>query len=145
MKNLILALTVLLTTTITSQISKFNYIQWYAINMENPKGVYEIEGISGKAYHTYKPDSVIKNTDYYGHECIIFAFDEKKGDKFYNNDVNFFPIVHKEYTDTSIIYDCFNAEIEMKITYNEKENSYHMAYYFDHEGELSYGEALYTK
>jgi len=143
MKNLILALAVLLTSTITSQISKFDHIEWYAINMKNPKGSYEIEDISGKAYHTYKPDSVIKNSDYYGHECIIFAFDDRKGDKFYDNAVNFFPITHKEYTDTSIIYDCYNAEIEMKITYNEKENTYHMAYYFDHEGELTYAEALY--
>ena len=139
MKNLILALAVLLTSTITSQISKFDHIEWYAINTEKSYGRQEIEKASGKAYHTYKPDSVINNPVFYGHECIIFVFDDRK------DDVDFWPIVHKEYTDSSIIYRCSNSVLDLKIVYNEKENSYNMAFYFDHYGELVYAEALYAK
>ncbi len=122
MKNLILAVTLLLTSAITSQISNFNYVMWSIIDNENPKrSTFEKSG--GKAYHTYKPDSVINNPNFYGEECIIFVYDDRK------DDVDFFPITHKEYTDTTIIYDCYNANVELKIIYNEKENNYMMSWY----------------
>ena len=137
MKNLILALLALLTTTITSQVSNFNYIAWDIVKDDDPEHSKTIQQLSGKVYHTYKPDSVIKDSAFYGEECIIFVYDNRK------DNVDFFPITHKEYTDTSIIYDCFNAETEIKITYIEKENSYNMTFYFDYYGELAYAEALY--
>ncbi len=136
MKNLILAVTLLLTTTtITSQVSNFNYILWDIVTDDNPENRISYQDISGKAYHTYKPDSVIKDSDFYGEECIIFVYDDRK------DDVDFFPITHKEYTDTSIIYDCYNANVELKIIYNEKENNYMMSWYSTRL--LGYAEALY--
>jgi len=140
MKNLILALTVLLTSTITSQVSTFSHIEGYAVNVENSKEVYETLNISGKAYHTYKPDSVIDNPFFYGYECIIFVYDDGRKDN-----ISFLPIRYKEYTDSSVIYDCYNDEIEMKITYNEKENSYSKAFYFDYKGDLTYAELLFAE
>ena len=140
MKNLILALAVLLTCTITSQVSTFSHIEGYTVNVENSKEVYQTLNISGKAYHTYKPDSVIDNPSFYGYECIIFVYDDGRKDN-----ISFLPIRYKEYTDSSVIYNCYNDEIEMKITYNEKENSYSKAFYFDYEGELTYAELLFAE
>lgn len=141
MKKIILALIVLLTNTIvSSQVSTFSHIEGYTRNVENSKEVYETLNISGKAYHTYKPDSVIDEPFFYGYECIIFVYDDGRKDN-----ISFLPIRDKEYTDSSVIYDCYNDEIEMKITYNEKENIYSKAFYFDYKGELTYAELVFAE
>jgi len=137
MKNLILALIVLLTSTITSQISKFNYIAWDIVSDNDPKPCKAPQYKSGKVYHTYKPDSVIKDPAFYGQECIIFVYNDRK------DDVDFFPITHKEYTDSSIIYSCYNGAVELKIIYNETENNYMMSWYSIRNA--AFAEALYTE
>ena len=137
MKNLILALLVLLTTTLTSQVSNFNYIAWDIVKDDDPEHSKTIQQLSGQVYHTYKPDSVIKDPAFYGEECIIFVYDNRK------DNVDFFPITHKEYTDSSIIYDCYNRAVELKIIYSEKENNYMMSWYSVKNA--GYAEASYDK
>ena len=137
MKNLILALLALLNTTITSQVSNFNYIAWDIVSDDDPEHSKTIQQLSGKVYHTYKPDSVIKDRAFYGEECIIFVYDNRK------DNVDFFPITHKEYTDSSIIYDCYNGAVELKIIYNEIVDNYKMAWYSVRNA--GYAEASYDK
>ena len=125
MKKIIslIALIVLLTTTLTSQVSNFNYILWDIVTDDNPENRISYQDKAGKAYHTYKPDSVIKDPTFYGEECIIFVYDNRK------DNVDFFPITHKEYTDDGVIYYCYNAKVKLRIIYNEKANNYMMAWY----------------
>ncbi len=118
MKNLILALIVLLTTQIPSQ-EKFNTIS-YAV-LEDGRYRDLLVGpdkTSGEIYYTSLPDTVIKNPDFNGHECIIVVYDERK------DDVDFFPIRHKvEYTDSTSYY-CYNAKTDVEFIYNVADGTY---------------------
>jgi hypothetical protein len=118
MKNLILALTVLLTTQILSQ-EKFNTIT-YAV-LEDGRYRDLLVGpdkTSGEIYYTSLPDTVIKNPNFNGRECIIVVYDERK------DDVDFFPIRHKvEYTDSTSYY-CYNANIDVEFIHNIADGTY---------------------
>ncbi len=118
MKNLILALTVLLTTQISSQ-EKFNTIS-YAV-LEDGRYRDLLVGpdkTSGEIYYTSLPDTVIKNPEFNGHECIIVVYDERK------DDVDFFPIRYKvEYTDSTSYY-CYNAKTDVEFIHNVADGTY---------------------
>jgi hypothetical protein len=118
MKNLILALTVLLTTQILSQ-EKFNTIT-YAV-LEDGRYRDLLVGpdkTSGEIYYTSLPDTVIKNPDFNGHECIIVVYDTRR------DDVDFFPIRHKvEYTDSTSYY-CYNARVDVEFIHNVADGTY---------------------
>jgi hypothetical protein len=118
MKNLILALTVLLTTQIPSQ-EKFNTIT-YAV-LEDGRYRDLLVGpdkTSGEIYYTSLPDTVIKNPDFNGHECIIVVYDTRR------DDVDFFPIRHKvEYTDSTSYY-CYNARVDVEFIHNVADGTY---------------------
>ena len=118
MKNLILALVVLLTTQIPSQ-EKFNTIS-YAV-LEDGRYRDLLVGpdkTSGQIYYTSLPDSVIKNPDYYGHECIIIVYDNRK------DDVDFFPIRYKVEHKDSTTYYCYNAKVDIEFIHNIADGTY---------------------
>ena len=118
MKNLILGLILIVTTTIPSQ-EKFNTIS-YAV-LEDGRYRDLLVGpdkTSGEIYYTSLPDSVIKNPDFNGHECIIIVYDDRK------DDVDFFPIRHKiEYKDSTTYY-CYNARVEIEFIHDISEGNY---------------------
>lgn len=116
MKNIILALLVLLTTTTISQ-ELFNNISWQKLDNGEYRTIAQ-EKTSGKIYYTSLPDSVIKDSDFNGEECIIIVYNHRK------DNVDFFPIVHKLEKPGFIIYDCYNARINVKFTYDISNRTY---------------------
>tara|TARA_R110002051_G_scaffold167418_1_gene238093 strand:- start:14 stop:433 length:420 start_codon:yes stop_codon:yes gene_type:complete len=118
MKNLILALIVLFTTTnqIISQ-EKFNIISYEKLD----NGEYRTLGhdkSSGEIYYTSLPDTVIKDPNFYGKECIIIVYDDRK------DDVDFFPILYKAENKKSITYNCYNANINVEFVHNITDGTY---------------------
>ena len=116
MKNIILALLVLLTSQTISQ-EKFNTISYAKLENGEYRNI-GFEKTSGKIYYTSLPDSVIKDQDFYGEECIIFVYDNRK------DDVDFFSIRHKIENKDSIIYQCYNARIQVEFIYDVADGTY---------------------
>lgn len=115
MKNIILAFIILFTTIITSQ-ETFNTISYEKLD----NGEYRTLGYeksSGKIYYTSLPDSVIKDTDFYGQECIIFDYDDM-------DDIRFFPIRKKIEKKDYITYHCYNDVIQVEFIHNITDGTY---------------------
>ena len=128
MKNLILIIVTLVTSTIAAQSfeSRFEYTEWMMdMTGEKETSYYKNNSEKGVIIHTYQPDSILgeEHSAFLNDECIIITYNDRK------DNPDFFPVTDKEYLGDEIVYYCYNGFVdEIKIVYYRRSNKYAMAW-----------------